>query len=108
MKNKTIKKLVSVMLVASMAASMVVGCGSKDDAPADDAATDEPSDDTTADDTPSDEGDVPADGGDYTDYSGGFSETVTIKIPVYDRAFEGWDVTNNYYTQWVQKEFGDK
>ena len=108
MKNKTIKKLVSVMLVASMAASMVVGCGSKDDAPADDAATDEPSDDTTADDTPSDEGDAPADGGDYTDYSGGFSETVTIKIPVYDRAFEGWDVTNNYYTQWVQKEFGDK
>ena len=33
--------------------------------------------------------------------------TVTIKIPVYDRGFEGWNVTDNYYTQWIQKEFGD-
>ncbi len=46
--------------------------------------------------------------GSYTDYSGGFKENVTIKIPVYDRAFEGWNVTDNYYTQWMQKEFGDK
>lgn len=33
--------------------------------------------------------------------------TVTIKIPVYDRGFEGWNVTDNYYTQWVQQAFGD-
>ncbi|MCE5344289.1 MAG: extracellular solute-binding protein [Eubacteriales bacterium] len=33
--------------------------------------------------------------------------TVTIKIPVYDRGFEGWKVTDNFYTQWVQKTFGD-
>jgi len=33
--------------------------------------------------------------------------TVTIKIPVYDRAFEGWNVTDNFYTQWIQSEFGD-
>ena len=44
----------------------------------------------------------------YTDYSKGFPEKVTIKIPVYDRGFEGWDPANNYYTNWIQKEFGDK
>jgi putative aldouronate transport system substrate-binding protein len=33
--------------------------------------------------------------------------TVTIKIPVYDRGFEGWNVTDNFYTQWIQSEFGD-
>ena len=44
----------------------------------------------------------------YTDYSNGFTNNVTIQIPVYDRAFEGWDVVNNYYTQWIQKNFGDK
>ncbi|MCC8044694.1 MAG: extracellular solute-binding protein [Clostridiales bacterium] len=38
-----------------------------------------------------------------------FDETVTIKIPVYDRGAEGVpDVTNNYWTKWVQSEFGDK
>lgn len=46
--------------------------------------------------------------GGYQDYSNGFDETVTIQIPVYDRAFEGWNVTDNYYTQWIQSEFGDK
>ncbi|GIO39610.1 hypothetical protein J41TS12_44710 [Paenibacillus antibioticophila] len=46
--------------------------------------------------------------GDYQDYSGGFPEKVTLEIPVYERAFEGWNVTDNYYTRWVQQEFGDK
>lgn len=35
------------------------------------------------------------------------AEDVTIKIPVYDRGFEGWNVTDNYYTRWIQEEFGD-
>lgn len=46
--------------------------------------------------------------GGYPDYSGGFPENVTLEIPVYERAFEGWNVTDNYYTRWIQKEFGDK
>ncbi|MDR2505787.1 MAG: extracellular solute-binding protein [Oscillospiraceae bacterium] len=37
----------------------------------------------------------------------GAANSITIKIPVYDRGFEGWNVTDNYYTQWIQKEFGD-
>lgn len=46
--------------------------------------------------------------GAYADYSNGFKKRVTIQIPVYDRAYEGWNVTDNYYTRWIQQEFGDK
>jgi len=46
--------------------------------------------------------------GSYPDYSKGFPEKVNLEIPVYERAFEGWNVTDNYYTRWIQKEFGDK
>ncbi|WP_088102974.1 extracellular solute-binding protein [Halalkalibacter urbisdiaboli] len=35
-----------------------------------------------------------------------FPETVSLDIPVYDRAFEGWNVADNYYTRWIQEEFG--
>jgi ABC-type glycerol-3-phosphate transport system substrate-binding protein len=42
------------------------------------------------------------------DYSKGFPQRVTIEIPVYERAFEGWNISDNYWTRWVQKEFGDK
>ena len=38
-----------------------------------------------------------------------FAETVTITVPVYDRAKAGYPaVDDNYWTQWIQKEFGDK
>ena len=37
-----------------------------------------------------------------------FEQNVTIKIPVYDRHIEDVpDVTNNYWTDWIQKNFGD-
>ncbi|MBD2868569.1 extracellular solute-binding protein [Paenibacillus arenilitoris] len=51
-------------------------------------------------------GEPPGDG--YPDYSQGFPEPVNLDIPVYERAFEGWNVTDNFYTRWIQKEFGDK
>ncbi len=38
-----------------------------------------------------------------------FANRVSITVPVYDRSKEGYPpVDNNYWTQWVQKEFGDK
>jgi ABC-type glycerol-3-phosphate transport system substrate-binding protein len=46
--------------------------------------------------------------GTYTDYSEGFTDRVTLEIPVYERGYEGWNVSDNYYTRWVQSEFGDK
>lgn len=38
-----------------------------------------------------------------------FEKRVHITVPVYDRAKEGYPpVDDNYWTRWVQKEFGDK
>lgn len=38
-----------------------------------------------------------------------FEEKVHITVPVYDRSKEGYPAVNdNYWTKWVQKEFGDK
>lgn len=38
-----------------------------------------------------------------------FDNTVEITVPVYDRSKEGYPaVDNNYWTKWVQSEFGDK
>ena len=38
-----------------------------------------------------------------------FAETVTITVPVYDRSKVGYPaVDDNYWTQYIQKEFGDK
>lgn len=42
------------------------------------------------------------------DYLEPFAERVTITVPVYDRTKEGYPaVDDNYWTKWVQKEFGD-
>ena len=38
-----------------------------------------------------------------------FAERVKITVPVYDRSKAGYPaVDDNYWTQWIQKEFGDK
>lgn len=38
-----------------------------------------------------------------------FADQVTITVPVYDRSKEGYPpVDDNYWTRWVQTEFGDK
>ncbi len=38
-----------------------------------------------------------------------FAENVTITVPVYDRSKAGYPaVDDNYWTRWIQKEFGDK
>ena len=38
-----------------------------------------------------------------------FDNNVTITVPVYDRSKEGYPaVDDNYWTKWVQSEFGDK
>ncbi|WP_342760308.1 ABC transporter substrate-binding protein [Paenibacillus sp. PK3_47] len=90
MMNK--KGFVSLMMASAMTAGLLAGCSGNNNesagsntAPANNLAE-----------------------GEFADYSQGFKERVTIDIPVYERAFEGWNVTDNYYTRWVQSEFGDK
>lgn len=98
MKRNNLSRVLSLALATVMVAGSMAGCGSGNTSETTQAAA------TTASGTNTTTQAASA----YTDYSAGFPNKVTIQIPVYDRAFEGWDVTNNYYTQWVQSEFGDK
>lgn len=97
----TCKRLAAFGAAVIMAAGAVTGCGGKKE---ETAATTAGGGANTA----STEAGGASEAGSFTDYSAGFPENVTIKIPVYDRGFEGWDPANNYYTKWIQKEFGDK
>lgn len=106
-KVKTWKRAAALGLAAAMAAGMTAGCGKKQEAPS--GAKPEETKAEASSEAGSKAEETSAESGkSYTDYSKGFPEKVTIKIPVYDRGFEGWDPANNYYTQWIQKEFGDK
>ena len=94
--KKNTKKALALGLSAAMAATLLAGCGGGSSSAAASStagASAEPSAESA---------------GELPEYSGGFADNVTIKIPVYDRGFEGWNVTDNYYTRWVQSEFGDK
>jgi putative aldouronate transport system substrate-binding protein len=91
MKNK-LTKVISASLVATMVVGSIAGCGNK----AKDA--------TTAKATAAAGGTTAA----KTD-SKKFAKQVEIEIPVYDRGTQGQaPVDDNYWTKWVQKEFGDK
>ena len=93
------KKTLALGMAAAMTATLLAGCGGS----ASSAAS------TTESTAASTEATSTAEStGSYTDYSAGFPENVTIQIPVYDRGFEGWNPTDNYYTKWIQSEFGDK
>jgi len=100
MKNK---KIAILFLSLMMVVSVLAAC-SKNNTTNNPSNTNQNTKETTQPTTSTNEG---TEGG-FQDYSNGFPENVTIEIPVYDRAFEGWNVSDNYYTRWIQKEFGDK
>lgn len=106
MKNRTFKRLMACVAVTTIGISSLAGCSSKESSAAskEDAS---PKAEAATEKKDSDAGAVQTEGG-YVDYSNGFENNVTIQIPVYDRAFEGWNVTDNYWTKWIQKEFGYK
>lgn len=98
--QNTWKKAAALLMAAAMSTTLLAGCGGSGDSTATSTSTGTDSSATSETSTEST--------GSYTDYSAGFPERVTIQIPVYDRGFENWDVTNNYYTNWIQQEFGEK
>lgn len=92
------KKIIALALALFVVISVLSGCTSKNN------NDPKPTSNSTTQPTAT----AGSDEGSFADYSGGFPEKVTLEIPVYERAFEGWNVTDNYYTRWIQKEFGDK
>jgi putative aldouronate transport system substrate-binding protein len=92
------KKLVPVLLAGAMSVGLLAGCNEKD-------SGNEASPSAVGSASPSASTSTSTG---LLDSSNRFPQTVTIDIPVYDRAFEGWNVADNYYTRWIQKEMGDK
>jgi putative aldouronate transport system substrate-binding protein len=103
--KKSFKKIMALSLVLAMTMSMTVGC-KKDDKTSEEVTPTEAVTAETTDEAATTEATTEESA--YTDHSAGFAENVTIQIPVYDRAFEGWNPSDNYYTKWIQENFGDK
>lgn len=111
MKKKYLQRLLAAALTAIMVTGSLTGCG--DNA----AETNNAGSTTDSSDAASD----PASAGSDTGSAAGgenapagvegweaFAENVTLTIPVYDRGAAGVpDVTNNYWTKWIQENFGD-
>ena len=101
--RKQTNRVVAIFMAAAMTTTLLAGCGGSGSS----AAASESESTTSEASSEASTGEAAASGS-YTDYSAGFPERVTIQIPVYDRGFENWNVADNYYTQWVQQEFGEK
>lgn len=113
--KKKLTRVISLVLVGIMTILVLTACGKKND------------DDTTNGKSKGDNGskvennnnnkDDGKDTGDKDDKEAvagiegwePFEKNVTITIPVYDRGQDGLPaVDNNYWTKWVQENFGDK
>ncbi len=118
MKKKYLQKTLALALAGAMSLGMLTGCGGGSDEAADDGAAEgteeQPADDGAEDAGTEEEAQEPADDGASSETAGidgwePFAENVTLRIPVYDRGAEGVpNVSDNYWTHWVQENFGDK
>ncbi|MCR5823396.1 MAG: extracellular solute-binding protein [Lachnospiraceae bacterium] len=92
--KKGFKRILTVALVGAMAVSMLAGCGKEK---------------KSSGYTGSFTGNINKDVKGVNGWSK-FDKQVTLKIPVYQRATPNGapDAAKNYWTDWVQKEFGDK
>ena len=118
MKKKAISKLMAALLVGVLAASTLTACGnSGTSAPASESASQSggAAESTPAAEEKAESAPAAEDGAAENTVAGidgfvPFEETVTLDIPIYQRPTPNGaaDAGNNYWTEWVQKEFGDK
>ncbi|MBO5337253.1 MAG: sugar ABC transporter substrate-binding protein [Lachnospiraceae bacterium] len=107
MKKNTLQKILAVALASTMVMGLTA-CGGSEEAP---AANNAPaaSSSAAAPAASSEAAAAPAVAG--IEGWQPFAENVTLQIPVYDRGDSGngcSDVENNYWTNWVQENFGNK
>ena len=109
MKKNTLQKTIALALTGAMAMGTLAGCGNSSDTSAStstDTKTEAASTEAAATTEASTEASDEVAGIDGYE---AFADNVTLRIPVYDRGVEGVpDVSNNYWTKWVQENFGDK
>lgn len=115
MKKNTLQKVLATALVGVMAMGTLTACG-EGDTPAS-ASSSEPASSAASSEAASSAASSEAAGSEAAGTVAGvegwepFAENVTLQIPVYDRGDAGngcSDVENNYWTEWVQENFGDK
>lgn len=116
MKKKALQKVLALALTGALAMSMLTACGKK----ANNGNTDPtkaPTPTTAAksgDSTDTGKTDDTGTTGDTSTPAGiegytAFDSSVTLRVAVYDRGWEGVPTVNdNYWTKWVQENFGDK
>ena len=116
MKKNTLQKLLAIALTGAMAMGTLTACGGSDE-PADSSAAAPAESSSEAAPAESSSAAAPAESSEAAPAVAGiegwqpFAEQVTLQIPVYDRGDSGngcSDVENNYWTNWVQENFGDK
>ncbi|HJA94443.1 MAG TPA: hypothetical protein H9717_15245, partial [Candidatus Eisenbergiella merdipullorum] len=113
MKKKSLQKALALAVAAVMSLGTLAGCGSstttttESSAPAETTAESTAETETTAATEAASTEAASAEGGGMDSWEP-FADTVTLQVPVYDRGVEGVpDVTSNYWTQWIQENFGD-
>ena len=112
MKKNTLQKVLATAMVGAMAMGTLTACGGNNAATTGSSAA---GSSTASSSTTSSEAAPSSATGDTATAAGmegwtPFAEKVTLQIPVYDRGDAGngcSDVENNYWTEWVQKNFGD-
>ncbi len=125
MKKKMIQKLLTLTLSAAMVLGALTGCGGDADSQSgqpeestkeslEESKSSEASQESQGSENEvsqseeSESSSGTAEGAGMEGWSA-FAENVTLKIPVYDRGAEGVpDVKDNYWTKWVQENFGDQ
>ena len=119
MKKNTLQKAVATALVGAMAVSTLAGCNNSSDTNSTTASSKQDQTTTQAASTEGNTQETTTQAASSSDSTGTagidgwepFAEKVTLEIPVYDRGSSGngcSDVENNYWTQWVQENFGNK
>ena len=116
MKKKSLQKMLAFALAAAMSFGTLAGCGSgggSTESASSTETTEENSTGTTAEAESTAAAETASAGADAAEGGGmdswePFAENVTLQVPVYDRGLDGVpDVSNNYWTQWIQENFGD-
>ncbi len=104
--KKELRKILALVLICAMAVSVFAACGKKAETDDKGQTTETNNTDTSSTDT-TQPTQAPAVAG--IDGWAPFAEKVQITVPVYDRSKEGYPaVDDNYWTKWVQANFGDK
>lgn len=103
------EKLISLILVSLMIVFVFTGCGEGGEDV--DRTTNNTENDTSGGNSEKQTNEGNAQDSDIDGIGGWkpFEEKVTLRIPVYDRGVDGLPpVDNNYWTDWIQENFGDK